>query len=362
MSSTTSKPTSWPRCIRPSGKGLQIRIFKDRKPFYTETIESKSHSKADLRNAIKRRDWLEARIKVGLTIDIQESPLETFYTVAQDYLNTLETKERVRTEYRRILNNFWMPEYSEDLLGEITSPMIKRTLSAMSVSSKTKRNRLIPLSGVFQHGEIYPNPCSRIKLRKEQKAQIQRYAPKEREKLLKTLTGASRVYFALLFGCGLRPGEALALKWPDYDGNELEISKQITARKLEPTTKTSVRRSVFVPSWVRNILNKHDTRFAGGYIFLNTIGGPCLDTDPFNEDWKAAHTKTEIEYRIPYVCRHTRASELLSTGVEPVVAARQLGHSIEIFLRVYAEYIEEFTQDRDYAKLEGSNAPKIGRG
>jgi len=86
-----------------------------------------------------------------------------------------------------------------------------------------------------------------------------------------------------LFGCGLRPGEALGLQWTDYDGEELDISKQITRRRFEPSTKTSVRRRVYVPQWARSILNTHTTRFTGEYIFTNSFGRCCLDTDIFND-------------------------------------------------------------------------------
>lgn len=84
----------------------------------------------------------------------------------------------------------------------------------------------------------------------------------------KALDGQEAVYFALLFGCGLRPcGEPLALRWTDSDGEELEISKEITKRRIEPSTKTNVRRKVYVPQWVRPYLNNYYTRFDGGYIF-----------------------------------------------------------------------------------------------
>ena len=119
------------------------------------------------------------------------------------------------------------------------------------------------------------------------------------------------------------------------------------------STKTNVQRRVYVPLWVRAILNKHTTRFQGEYIFVNSVGGPYLDTDVFNNVWRAAHKKARLPYRVPYVCRHTRAAELLSTGVDPADAAKQLGHSLEMFLRIYSELIEEFCKNRDKSRFEG---------
>ncbi|MFT5693492.1 MAG: integrase, partial [Oceanicoccus sp.] len=82
-------------------------------------------------------------------------------------------------------------------------------------------------------------------------------------------------------------------------------------------------------------------------------GTPYLDTDVLNGKWKEAHKKARVPYRIPCTCRHTRASELLSIGIQPADAAKQLGHSVEMFLRTYARWIEEFSNSQDKARFEG---------
>ena len=55
--------------------------------------------------------------------------------------------------------------------------------------------------------------------------------------------------------------------------------------------------------------------------------------------------------------RHTRATELLSKGVNPAKAAKQLGHDKETFLKTYADYLPEYDGgddsllESDFAKL-----------
>jgi integrase len=280
-------------------------------------------------------------------------PRKTIAQAAQDYMNTLEAKRTTHISYENILNQYWMPTIGDWPAKEVTTNKLKDVLAALTVSSKTKKNILIPIKGVLDHAGIRPNPASGITFKKQQKPIVERYTPEQRDKLLNALQGQCKLYFAILFGCGLRPGEALALQWSDYDGSELNISKQITKRRLEPSTKTNIRRAVYAPSWVRSLLNEHPTRFEGEYIFVNTKGGPYLDTDVFNAQWKAAHKKARAPYRIPYTCRHTRAAELLSTGIGPADAAKQMGHSVEMFLRIYSEYIEEFSKDQDRSRFEG---------
>ncbi|MDX2349177.1 MAG: tyrosine-type recombinase/integrase [Porticoccus sp.] len=347
--------TAWPEGIRPSGNGIRIKIWRKGKLFYSETVNGDPYKKADLASAIKRREWLTSRLRLGLPLHSEDSSsLKEFDLMAQDYLNSLDAKHSTQISYENILNRYWMPVYSGWPVDEITAPHIKKALAGFNVSQKTKKNILIPLRGVLDHAEVQPNPASGIRFKRQQKDDIERYTLDERDTLLKLLTGQSRVYFAILFGCGLRPcGEPLALKWTDYDGEYLSVSKQITKRRLENSTKTSVKRSVYVPTWVREILNQHSTRFAGEWIFVNSFGRCHLDTDVFNAAWKKAHKKARIPYRIPYACRHTRASELLSTGVLPADAANQMGHSLEMFLRVYARWIEGYAKDKDSSRFEG---------
>lgn len=77
-----------------------------------------------------------------------------------------------------------------------------------------------------------------------------------------------------------------------------------------------------------------------------------------HESWNIKNRKQQVPYRIPYVCRHTRAEELLSTGVEPGDAAAQLGHTLEMFYRTYSEWISEYSQAKDKSRFEGVTAQK----
>ena len=84
-----------------------------------------------------------------------------------------------------------------------------------------------------------------------------------------------------------------------------------------------------------------------------------MDTDRFNEKRKEAHKKARLAYRVPYICRHSRAAELLSIGINPPDAAKQLGHSTEMFYRVYSEFIEEYAGIQDTSRFEGVVGKKM---
>ncbi|NCU02273.1 site-specific integrase [Candidatus Macondimonas diazotrophica] len=346
----------WPRGIDPHGRGIRIRLWRGGRLAWTETVPGDPYRASDLASAVRRREELQARLKLGLPLyrgDATATARSLFIDAAQDYLNALDADHSTHLSYENILNRYWLPAFGGWPVDEISTAEIQKRLAGWAVSQKTKKNLLIPLRGVLGHAGVNPNPVAAVRLKRHQKPPILRYRPEEVSALLSALRGQDRLYFAVLFGTGLRPGEALALQWSDYNGEELFVHRSVVRRRLKATTKTHSARRVVVPTWVRTLLRATPTRFAGGYIFVNTKGRHYRDTDVFNAAWQEAHRRTRIPYRIPYTCRHTRAAELLSTGVEPGDAAKQLGHTVEMFLRTYSEWIEEYQQNRDKARFDG---------
>lgn len=330
-----------PKGLRVSrtGSGIQIRVYVKGKD-YSETLKG-DFSKDHIAAAVKRRAHIEAQLthgEFGLAF-------QNFEDIAQEWMNTLDVKRSTSISYAGLLNKYWLPHFEGKKLASINAPAIKRVLAHYDTSNKTKKNALVCLSAIFAYAEVTPNPCRNVKIKRNQKAPVERYSPVERKKLLDTLQDEYRVFFAVMFGTGLRTGECCGLRWEDYDGEYLHINKQVVRRRLENYTKTSVIRKVLVPTWVRKHLNTLPSRFAGDFIFPNENDSFHRDTDPFLRRWKAAHKKARIRYRIPYVCRHTRAAELLSIGVVPAAAAKQLGHSVQMFLDTYSEFIEEYAGD-----------------
>ncbi len=344
----------WPTGIRPSGNGIRVKLWKNGKLVHSETLQGDPYNAGDIKSAIKRREYLISRQRLGLPLSEHDDEAENqlFCEAAQDYMDTLEAKHSTQLSYENILNKYWIPAFGSLPLSEVTRKAIKRLLSGLDVTNKTKKNVLIPLRGVLAHAEVMPNPAEGIRFKKTQAPPVDRYTPREREKLLRELNGQEHLYFAMLFGCGFRPGEALALRRSDFDGEEIIVSNQVTRRRLEKYTKTSRRRKVYVPLWVRKVIDAQPVRIDSDYFFVNSLGGFYKDTDVFNAAWQSAHTKKRIPYRIPYTCRHTRAAELLSLGIGPADAANQLGHSVEMFLRTYSEFIEEYAANQDKSRFE----------
>tara|TARA_R110000803_G_C11956411_1_gene318211 strand:- start:293 stop:1369 length:1077 start_codon:yes stop_codon:yes gene_type:complete len=346
--------TKYPRGIYKHGDNLRIRIWSKGKIAYQETIPCNPFSESDIRRVAKLRAELKVKIGLGLTFieDTAPSELQLFSVMAQEYIDTHDGKYSTVQGYIGILNKYWIPLFGNIPCASITKRDIKKARAEQSVGSKTRDNILGALRGVLDHAEVSPNPAALIKTKKKQTSKIERYTPDERDKLLSCFSGDIYVYFALFFGCGMRPGELKGLLRTDFDGSHWQVHQQIVRGKVVNSTKTAERRKVYVPDWVKAAIKTIPPRIDSPYFFVNSDGNYYKDTRKFNRAWQKAHERKQMHYRIPYAARHTRAAELLSMGRLPPDAAVQMGHSTHVFLTTYSEFINEYAADQDPRRFE----------
>ncbi|MCO5399130.1 hypothetical protein [Ralstonia soli] len=75
--------------------------------------------------------------------------------------------------------------------------------------------------------------------------------------------------------------------------------------------------------------------------------------------WTPALKLLGIRYRRPYNMRHTYATAMLMAGMTPAFCAKQLGHSVEMFLRTYAKWIDGGQDDLEMSRLESAFSSPI---
>ncbi len=368
----------WPTGIRPKNNGIEVRVR--RKGYnYVKQFPGDPNKKSVIAAAVRHHREINSRIDLGLPVYAEErTKVTTFFDDVERYISTASIQHSTAEEYLRNLKKYWLPVFGNHITQEIRTVDIELVVSTWSVTRGTIKNRLNPLIKVFEKAKVIPNPVNGLEIPEQEisnnKNQMKRFLPKQRAAIMKALEKHDDpqvpAYFALLFGAGLRPrGEPLGLQWTDYDGKEVYIHQTIVRRKFKPSTKTRIARRVYVPSWVRPYLDNLPSRFNDGHLFLNTRGNPYLAPDTFNNAWREVFSQKTIRrefkltYQRPYVCRHTRAAELLSTGVAPGDCARQLGHTLAVFFRIYSEWIEKWAGETDETRFEGyskKNGPKLG--
>ena len=96
----------FPTGIRPRGNGLQIRIWQNGKEVHEEIIEANPGNAADVKRVKKYRDELAVKFRLGLAFEEEEYPthLQSFHSMAQEYLETHQGEHSTKLGYLNILN------------------------------------------------------------------------------------------------------------------------------------------------------------------------------------------------------------------------------------------------------------------
>ena len=304
---------------------------------------------------------------------------------------------------KQALNNLWIPLFGDKSVNKIEYEEIRTAIRGAEFkhfSEKTLKNKITSIKKIFDFADaeldipIKPNPATDMTYpaRLENKERALPYRPIEIEAIFKELekeTLQVRVYFTMFRGMGMRTSEILALEWNDIEGDEIWVTKGIVRGRTETETKTWTNRKVYMQPQVVDLLNQLKKERNTGvipfdrtdHIFLNQKDKEYQDARVFNAAWHRAVENAQLDrdeakalygelkrrgyppeqikpylsgripFRIPYKLRHTRASELISRGAQddgPV----QLGHSPEMFFRIYAQQIKEYEgKDKDRSKL-----------
>ena len=161
--------------------------------------------------------------------------------------------------------------------------------------------------------------------------------------------------FALALGTGMRLGEIIGLQWGSVTPGGIIVRRSITAIRghgvvTEPKTARG-RRTITIGSALAAILDEHRQRQAAeaaglwpgwnadGLVFPSEAGTPLGARNVL----RLLHTLQE-RAGVPAIpfhgLRHTHATQLLASGVQPHVVSKRLGHaSVAFTLQVYADVL-----------------------
>ncbi|MFD5599220.1 tyrosine-type recombinase/integrase [Leucobacter sp. NPDC058333] len=223
----------------------------------------------------------------------------------------------------------WAVELQEAGLAPAT---VKKLCALLSVS----------LNGAIDAGILTANPASRLNLGAPDNL-IERYlTKKEQRRFLAALPEGStdRALASVLLGCGLRWGEAVALRRGQLDmkGAKLRVrdSWDTRNRVMKPYPKGKKRRSVPLPTWVADAVKAACPKDPHALLF-SVDGEHPIDLSNWRRFvFTPALEKAKIEpFRI-HDLRHTYASNLIQAGL-PIERVRLLlGHVSIITTQRYA--------------------------
>lgn len=292
---------------------------------------------------------------------------ELYFDLIDRWWELLELKPSTKSQYKLRKDNFWKVHLPNKPINTFVHSDIKGALRKGTwKSNKSRNNELSIIRGVFDLAvmdkQIKENPCEGLEYADVQVAGPDPFSLQE---VRTVLDGIAKHYHEqevnyaqFQFFSGLRTSEAIALDWSNVDLNkgEVLVDSVLVYEEEQDSTKTNTTRIVKLPrEGLAALLNqkKYTYRFSGKVFHDPLYDAPWTYTRITGAVfWKTTLKRLGIRHRRAYNTRHTYATIGLMAGANPAYMARQLGHSLEMFFRVYAKWIDGQNDDRELAKIE----------
>jgi integrase len=257
-----------------------------------------------------------------------------------------------------------LPLATLKLSHTLTAIASRRELSGKTINNYVSVLRLA-LNVALADQLIETNIAESVSRAKHQRQPTDPFSREESEAII---TEAAHVdaqiynYIELWFWTGLRTSEINGLEWRyvDFKDNTIAIERVLVAGEEKNRTKTAEARLVRLNSRALSALQRQRafTQVAGGRVFQDPRSGkPWHSEEAFQRVyWARILKRLGIRYRRPYNMRHSYATSMLMAGMTPAFCARQLGHTVEMFLRTYAKWIDGSQNDVEMARLENALA------
>jgi integrase len=217
-----------------------------------------------------------------------------------------------------------------------------KPLSKRSINAVLARLRTI-LSVAQRRKLIAEDPMVYVDNLDEAKPEVDPFDLSEARALLQGAQGWERAFLAVLLFGGLRPNEALALRWSDIDwrNGAIWVKRNLTRFGFgDPKTHAS-KRDVPMMGPVREALTEQRPRseLRGELVFPDSNGGPFDLANFRHRNWPRILRRAGVRPRTLYQCRHTFARLFLERGEGPQWVARALGHSsVQMVFQVYGRW------------------------
>lgn len=326
-----------------------------------KTVSARTRAEASK----KFRD-LQRHLEDGLPAPDATVTVSTLLTRWHDDVLSHQVAPSAATNYMSVAVHHIVPSIGRKRLLDLTTAdvdqLIARELAAGCSVSMARRVRSVLAQAIDQAirwGWVGRNVASLARAPKSDRKEGRTLSEAEARHFLETLQGHRlEVLFTLMLATGLRRGEALGLRWEDFDPKRgvLRVQRQLQREGdglivREPKTTRS-RRVVNLPTPLLDLLARHsESQVAAstlvgpgwqdsGFIFTNSIGGP-LDPRNLLRDFKKVCLDAGLGDWHLHELRHSAASLMLAHGVKLQVVSEVLGHSsIRMTADVYGHILD----------------------
>lgn len=283
---------------------------------------------------------------------------------ALDWLATYKSGKETNTKamYQNAIKKHINAEIGFKQISCITKSDIQRIINNRSDHHRTCEIIRLTLNQIFKSaiddGLIIKNPCSGIELPKKPHSEKRRLTDIELQAIrTAAFTPREKAFVYIVFGCGLRRGEALALTKADINLKKrtLTINKALAfdvnrPEQKDPKTYSGYREvnmPVFLTDFLADYLKNVDI-----LLFTKSDGGQITKSS-YDKMWrsivrkmdaaaKQANPNNHIDGLTAHIFRHNYCTMLYYSGMSLKKATQLMGHSdIKMITDVYAHLDEE---------------------
>ena len=280
------------------------------------------------------------------------------------YIDPKDITDKSRSMYQQKLNRYILPEIGDMRIKDVKDTHLQKLLNKSNSSKSTAQKVKIVVQKMFHQAYrsrlIAYDPAEDLILPKASEGKGRSITDHERKNILEVAEyNRGGLYVLLLYYCGLRPGECIALKWKDVDlknrlihvrsaaesGNSKHIKDPksrsgirtvpIPAPLMEKLRKPKgadfqsvllqpVGRKQHTESSLNDLWNnfKRDLDIhMGADVYRNQIIKHCWEINPMLE------SRENWESLVPYCLRHTYGTDCQRAGVPINVIKYLMGHS-----------------------------------
>lgn len=363
--------------VKRGERTFTVRVYQGRngegkRLYLNKTVHgTKKEADAVLRSLLTDKD-------MGTLAKPKRETLDAHITRWLDVTVKARVRARTHDDYSELADRYIKPALGKLHLHQLDAATIQSFYAGLldkGLSARTVRHTHAVLRNALKQAvrwNLLPfNPCDHVDLPKVKRTEMMALSQEQSREFLKAARDDPfQAFFALLLSTGMRPSEALALRWSDVDltAQYVQVCRSLSGRKgakafTDPKTNKS-RRRIPIPSSLAALMKAEKEAQAAdtdrptdafGLVFSNREGRPLDLRNLTNRHFKAIvkSAKLPAHFRL-YDLRHTCATLMLAAGVNPKIVAERLGHStVMLTLDTYSHILPDM-QEEATGKLEAA--------
>lgn len=314
--------------------GQRPAIYSDKQGEPLDSYQRASNLLARIQNEIDNHIFDPSRfVKKDLKNFLFENLINSWFKDKE----TLAHKGQLAWSYlsplKGHIKNYMMPFFKAKDVRDIKKRDIKGFYKSLPsrLSSNTQKHILDSLQNFFNvlvDDELIEKKPGFPQITVPE-AEIKWCTRELQDKILNAIPDKHRFIYFFLSRQGLRPAEAMAMKWQDIDlkSGVLTIKRTVSYRKIVERTKTKKVRPRLLHPDVFEILQSVPKALHSDYVFINPNTGRTYLPDSIQKIWRKAAQSEGTDITLYQATRHSVASMAATSGVSIQIIKEVLGHT-----------------------------------